>query len=172
MIHNKKWMIRIGAGLSAIVFPMVFVGSAFAASTPAPGESAQTTMVINGASAASSNVISPNGTSPGDCGTARLTMFNGGSKTKIDAHWSLTAYVGFITWENVEVRLSNGDILGYDGPGPIISNNATGQVTFSGLKSKTTYQGTLTGSINVEDPLDPLVTGCEIIPTTAHATTR
>lgn len=113
----------------------------------------------------------PNTTSYGDCGTAALTMFNGGSKSKIDAHWAITSYVGVITWENVSVRLSNGMIEGYDGPGPLIQTTSSGQVTFSGLKSKTTYYGTLTGTINVENPLDPFVTECELKPTSTEATT-
>ena len=113
----------------------------------------------------------PNTTSYGDCGTAALTMFNGGSKSKIDAHWAITSYVGVITWENVSGRLSNGMIEGYDGPGPLIQTTSSGQVTFSGLKSKTTYYGTLTGTINVDNPLDPFVTECELKPTSTDATT-
>lgn len=83
-------------------------------------------------------------TTPGLCGTASLTMFNGGSRTKIDAHWKLVSSQGNIVYEDVEVALDNGDSLGYDGPGPVVLNVAAGQVTFAGWTPGTLYQGTLT----------------------------
>jgi len=102
----------------------------------------------------------------GPCGTATLKMFNGGSRTKIDAYWKLVSSQGNIVYEDVEVTLDNGDSLGYDGTGPIFSNVATGQVTFAGLNPGTLYEGTLTGSVTLDS--DRV---CTIIPTTARATT-
>ncbi|MCY0881934.1 MAG: extracellular solute-binding protein, partial [Firmicutes bacterium] len=103
----------------------------------------------------------------GNCGSAKLNMFNGGSKSKLDAHYDLDSTKGNIVYENVTVTLNNGESESYDGPGPIFSATASGQFTFSGLRPKTTYRGTLTGTVTVDSGAT-----CTIIPTSATATTR
>lgn len=147
----------LGLGLAMLA------GPAFAASNPAAGSSsstATTQMVM------ASSGISPLTTSYGSCGSASLTMFNGGSSSKLDANYQLVSTQGNIVYENVTGTLNNGDSESYDGTGPIFSATASGQFTFSGLRAKTTYTGTLTGIVTLDSGAT-----CTIIPTSTKATT-
>ena len=147
----------LGLGLAMLA------GPAYAASNPVVGASSSTgttQMVI------ASSGISPLTTSYGSCGSASLTMFNGGSRSAIDANYQLVSTQGNIVYEHVTVTLNNGKSESYDGPGPIFSATASGQFTFSGLRSKTTYTGTLTGTVTLDSGAT-----CTLIPTSTKATT-
>lgn len=141
--------------------------TALAASLPVPSGSNTVTgkMIVTSKNGSSP---SPLTTGSGDCGIDQLTMFNGGSSSQIDANWGVSSIVGDIGWENITVTLNNGGgSQTYNGPGPIISPNASGQFTFSGLRSKTTYTGTLSGWIENTD----LFT-CTLVNISTNATTK
>lgn len=163
MVH--RWMQKVVVVASTLGLGLAMLtGPAFAASNPVAGSSsstATTSMVM------ASSGISPLTTSYGSCGSASLTMFNGGSRSAIDANYQLVSTQGNIVYENVTVTLNNGKSKSYDGPGPVFSAAASGQFTFSRLRARTTYRGTLTGTVTLDSG-----TTCTIIPTSTNATTR
>jgi len=161
----KVALSSIISGLAIVLSTSVPTFADTTSSQSTNGNSVITTISIP-ATTTSSKGISPDSTVTGNAGTATLTMFNGGSRTQIDANWQLKSTVGPILWEDVTVTLSNGKSDNYDGPGPIFSSSASGQFTFSGLKSGTTYSGVLSGWIETDE-----IATAEIGPVTDYATT-
>ncbi|WP_206922679.1 hypothetical protein [Alicyclobacillus suci] len=161
----KKTTVSIVSGLAIILSTSVPVFADTTSNQSTEGNTVTTKITIP-VTVSTSSGIQSDASVTGDAGTATLTMFNGGSRTQIDANWQLKSTVGQIEWEDVTVTLSNGQSQNYDGPGPIIKSTASGQFTFSGLKPGTKYSGTLSGWIET-DEIDTATIG----PVTDYATT-
>lgn len=162
---RQRWVRRAGVVACTLGLGLAMVaGPAFAASNPgtSSGGTTVTTQMVMNLSGTSSQTL-PQFT--GNCGSARLTMFQNGPG-KLEANYALTSTQGNIVWENVTVALNNGQSDNYDGAGPVLSAKASGQFSFSGLKSKTNYEGTLTGSVTLDSG-----NTCTIIPTSTTAMT-